>query len=45
MRAVVNTRAGGPEVLEEQQRPAPEPGLGQVRVRVRASALNRADLV
>jgi NADPH:quinone reductase-like Zn-dependent oxidoreductase len=44
MRAVVNTRPGGPEVLEIQERPTPEPGLGQVRVRVHASALNRADL-
>ena len=44
MRAVVITRPGGPEVLEVQERPTPEPGLGQVRVRVHASALNRADL-
>jgi putative PIG3 family NAD(P)H quinone oxidoreductase len=44
MRAVVITRAGGPEVLELQERPMLEPGFGQVRVRVRASALNRADL-
>ena len=44
MRAVVITKPGGPEVLELQARPVPEPGLGQVRVRVRASALNRADL-
>src|SRR6188472_2033133 len=44
MRAIVITRPGGPEVLEMQERPAPEPGLGQVRVRVQASALNRADL-
>jgi putative PIG3 family NAD(P)H quinone oxidoreductase len=44
MRAIVITRAGGPEVLEDHERPTPEPGLGQVRVRVRASARNRADL-
>jgi len=44
VRAVVITRPGGPEVLEVQERPTPEPGLGQVRVRVHASALNRADL-
>ena len=44
MRAIVNTGAGGPEVLERQQRPVPRPGVGQVRVRVRASALNRADI-
>jgi putative PIG3 family NAD(P)H quinone oxidoreductase len=45
MRAIVNTKPGGPEVLEEQDRPVPEPGLGQIRVRVHASALNRADLL
>jgi putative PIG3 family NAD(P)H quinone oxidoreductase len=44
MRAIVITRPGGPDVLELTERPTPEPGLGQVRVRVRASALNRADL-
>jgi putative PIG3 family NAD(P)H quinone oxidoreductase len=45
MRAIVITRPGGPEVLEERERPIPEPGFGQVRVRVRASALNRADMM
>ena len=45
MRAIVISRPGGPEVLELSERPAPEPGLGQVRVRVHASALNRADLL
>jgi NADPH:quinone reductase len=45
MRAVVITRPGGPEVLEVQERPTPEPGRGQVLVRVRTTALNRADLL
>jgi putative PIG3 family NAD(P)H quinone oxidoreductase len=45
MRAIVNTRPGGAEVLELHDRPIPEPGIGQVRVRVHASALNRADLM
>ena len=45
MKAVIITRAGGPEVLEVQDRPAPLPGIGQIRVRVHASALNRADLL
>jgi putative PIG3 family NAD(P)H quinone oxidoreductase len=45
MRAVVITRPGGPEVLELQERPTPKPGNGQLLVRVRASALNRADLL
>jgi NADPH2:quinone reductase len=45
MKAVVITRFGGPEALEVQQRPKPEPGLGQIRVRVHTSALNRADIM
>jgi len=45
MKAVIITRPGGPEVLEIQDRPKPEPGIGQIRVRVCASALNRADLM
>jgi putative PIG3 family NAD(P)H quinone oxidoreductase len=45
MRAIVNARPGGAEVLELRERPVPEPGVGQVRVRVHASALNRADLM
>jgi putative PIG3 family NAD(P)H quinone oxidoreductase len=45
MKAVIITRPGGPEVLEIQERPKPEPGVGQIRVRVHASALNRADLM
>ena len=45
MKAVIITRSGGPEVLEIQARPKPEPSLGQIRVRVTASALNRADLL
>jgi len=45
MKAIVITRPGGPEVLEVQERPKPEPGLGQITVRVRASALNRADIL
>ena len=45
MKAVTITRPGGPEVLEIQERAKPDPGVGQIRVRVRASALNRADLM
>ena len=44
MRAVIITRPGGPEVLEVQERSTPKPGASQIRVRVHASALNRADL-
>lgn len=44
MRAVIITRSGGPEVLEIQDVALPEPVGDQVRVRVRAAGLNRADL-
>ncbi|HLZ57243.1 MAG TPA: NAD(P)H-quinone oxidoreductase [Ktedonosporobacter sp.] len=45
MRAVVITRPGGPEVLEIQNVETPEPVGEQVRVRVHASGLNRAELL
>lgn len=45
MRAVVITRPGGPDVLEVREVPRPTPGHGQVLVRVRATALNRADIL
>src|SRR5213083_2083951 len=45
MRAAVITRPGGPDVLEVREVPTPVPDEGQVLVRVRASALNRADLL
>jgi NADPH:quinone reductase len=45
MRAVVITRPGGPEVLELREVPAPEPGPGEVLVRVHAVGLNRADIL
>src|SRR5437588_1471435 len=45
MRAVVITRPGDPEMLEVQEVETPEPTGDQVRVRVRASGINRADLL
>ena len=45
MRAAIITRPGGPEVLEVRDVARPEPGTGEVLVRIRASALNRADLL
>lgn len=45
MRAAVITRPGGPEVLEIQDIEMPQPVGDQVRVRVRASGINRADLL
>ena len=45
MKAIAISRFGGPEVLVAVERPLPEPSRGEVRVRVRATALNRADLL
>lgn len=45
MRAIAISRFGGPEVLVVVERPLPEPSRGEVRVRVRATAVNRADLL
>jgi NADPH2:quinone reductase len=45
MKAIVITRTGGPEVLEVREVATPEPRGDQVRVRVRACGLNRADLL
>jgi NADPH:quinone reductase len=45
MKAIVITGTGGPEVLEIAQRPLPEPEGNQLRIRVRACGLNRADLM
>jgi NADPH2:quinone reductase len=45
MRAIVIARPGGPEVLELREVPEPVPSRGEVRVRVRATAVNRADLL
>jgi NADPH:quinone reductase len=44
MRAIVVTRHGGPEVLELQDRPAPEPGPGQLLVNVEAAGVNYRDI-
>lgn len=45
MKAIIITRPGGPEVLELRDVPVPAPHDGEVRVRVRATAVNRADLL
>ncbi len=45
MRAAVITALGGPEVLQIQEVARPEPMADQVRVRVHAAGLNRADLL
>lgn len=44
MRAVVITKPGGPDVLAVAERPAREAGPDEVRIRVRAAAVNPTDL-
>jgi len=45
MKAIIVRSAGGPEVLELGELPEPVPGDGEVVIDVRATALNRADLL
>jgi putative PIG3 family NAD(P)H quinone oxidoreductase len=45
MRAVVCDGTGGPEVLVLRDLPDPEPGPGEVLLRVRSTAVNRADIM
>lgn len=45
MRAVVVTEPGGPERLAVVERPTPRPGPDDLLVEVRATAVNRADLL
>lgn len=45
MRAVVVASPGGPEVLELRRRPIRDPARGEIRVRVEAAGINRADLL
>jgi putative PIG3 family NAD(P)H quinone oxidoreductase len=45
MKAVRFTGKGGPEVVELAEVEAPAPSRGEVLVRVRAAAMNRADLL
>jgi NADPH:quinone reductase-like Zn-dependent oxidoreductase len=37
-------QTGGPDALRLEPLPTPEPGYGQVRLRVQSLSLNRADL-
>ncbi len=45
MRAVVVTEPGGVDALQVVDRPAPEPGPGEVLINVAAAGVNRADLL
>jgi NADPH:quinone reductase-like Zn-dependent oxidoreductase len=44
MKAMVLREHGGPDVIKLEQIPVPEAGPGQVRVRIRAVALNHLDI-
>jgi NADPH2:quinone reductase len=44
MRAIVMTAAGGPEVLQVQERPMPVADEGEVLIRVKAAGVNRPDI-
>lgn len=44
MRAAVFEEFGGPDVVEVRDVPIPEPGAGEVRIRVEAAAMNHLDL-
>jgi NADPH:quinone reductase len=43
MRAITYTRPGDPSVLELVERPIPEPGEGELRLRVLVSGVNPTD--
>jgi putative PIG3 family NAD(P)H quinone oxidoreductase len=43
--AIVASEPGDPSVLQWQEVPTPEPGPGEVRITVAATAVNRADLL
>lgn len=43
MKAIINTQAGGPSVLQLVERPVPAVAAGQVRVRIAVSRVNPTD--
>ena len=45
MQAIEISRFGPPEVLQPCERPTPQPQAGEVLIRVRASGVNRPDVV
>jgi len=45
MTAIGIRAAGGPEMLEPQQRPVPKPGPGEILVKVEAAGVNRPDVM
>ncbi|GAA3950862.1 NAD(P)H-quinone oxidoreductase [Hymenobacter algoricola] len=45
MNAIIITGPGGPEVLQQQTRPLPEPAAHEVLIRVEAAGVNRPDVL
>ncbi|PKP87527.1 MAG: NAD(P)H-quinone oxidoreductase [Alphaproteobacteria bacterium HGW-Alphaproteobacteria-17] len=45
MTAIAISAPGGPEVLVPEQRPVPQPGPGEVLIRVAAAGVNRPDVL
>jgi NADPH:quinone reductase-like Zn-dependent oxidoreductase len=45
MTAIVIREAGGPDVLAPGERPVPQPGEGEVLVKVAAAGVNRPDVM
>lgn len=44
MTAIAITEPGGPRVLKPERRPLPEPGPGEILIKVRAAGVNRPDV-
>ncbi|WP_293701913.1 MULTISPECIES: NAD(P)H-quinone oxidoreductase [unclassified Sphingopyxis] len=45
MTAIAISAPGGPEVLQPEQRPVPQPGPGEVLIRVASAGVNRPDVL
>jgi NADPH2:quinone reductase len=45
MTAIAISKAGGPEVLVPEERPVPQPGPGEILVKVAAAGVNRPDVM
>ncbi len=45
MTAIAISRPGGPEVLQPEQRPVPQPRPGEILIRVAAAGVNRPDVL
>ncbi len=44
MKAIVITGPGGPEVLQQEERPMPIPAVEEILIEVKAAGINRADV-